>query len=508
MLPKDVAIHKTGFALGGVPTEVFTLKNENGMKKAAILYLHGGAFCLTNGGGHRGFLSHLCKECKLYIYAIDYRRPPEYPYPCALIDAIKAYQYLLEDLKIRPENIIIMGDSAGGNLALSLAIAIRDGAVGHTSLASPSTSECVPFIERKDSEKWISNETDEQDDCDHSKSEGDLLSEDVGTFGKTSLISIEDAGDLESVIRVSLEHHGIGTEKSVLNFKAIRERTLKCFKTKFVHIYCWAPKILLDRLHSNLATVNDTEKDTTESKYVPALLVVNKNPTNYGIHLVVPSNPVMWRQHIENQSEVSNGSTNIITLLYCRRSSKSKAYAHVLTLFDHGTRVLYTDRIPKHWNLGTKEKLPESEVAKYASNLPSPAGVCLLSPWVDIGGIWRKSWKENLLYDFLPKDIAHMCACEYAGHLRYNLNDPKLSPVYNDLHNLPSIHVELGDLEVLKSQIMHFVKKAASSGVDISYNVAAAMVHVYPVFVMLKLKTKEPQICVERIAEFVLNKIK
>jgi acetyl esterase/lipase len=84
-----------------------------------ILYIHGGAFCMCNSGTHRGLLYRLAKQTNSVILSVDYRRSPEYKYPIPLNDCMKAYLYLLDRTK-NPEQIIIAGDSAGGNLVINL----------------------------------------------------------------------------------------------------------------------------------------------------------------------------------------------------------------------------------------------------------------------------------------------------------------------------------------------------------------------------------------------------
>lgn len=89
----------------------------------ALLYLHGGGYVL-------GLTSHLrlaawmCRASGAQTYMIDYRLAPEHPYPAAIEDATAAYLALLE--KHPAGNIVIAGDSAGGNLTLATALAIRD----------------------------------------------------------------------------------------------------------------------------------------------------------------------------------------------------------------------------------------------------------------------------------------------------------------------------------------------------------------------------------------------
>ena len=60
------------------------------------------------------------------ILTIDYRLAPEHPYPAALIDAVMAYRWLIEDGNYLPKKIIIMGDSAGGGLTLATLLKLQE----------------------------------------------------------------------------------------------------------------------------------------------------------------------------------------------------------------------------------------------------------------------------------------------------------------------------------------------------------------------------------------------
>lgn len=84
-----------------------------------ILYIHGGAFCLNKVGIYREFLYKVAKETNSVILSINYRRSPEYKYPIPLNDCIDGYLYLLKNVKIS-DKIILMADSAGGNLSINL----------------------------------------------------------------------------------------------------------------------------------------------------------------------------------------------------------------------------------------------------------------------------------------------------------------------------------------------------------------------------------------------------
>lgn len=90
----------------------------------ALLLLHGGAYVLGSPSSHAGLAAQLGRAGGAEAYVVDYRLAPENPYPAALDDALSTYRWLLE--KYEPGQLVIAGDSAGGNLTLATAIAIRD----------------------------------------------------------------------------------------------------------------------------------------------------------------------------------------------------------------------------------------------------------------------------------------------------------------------------------------------------------------------------------------------
>jgi acetyl esterase/lipase len=91
----------------------------------AILVLHGSGYLICSSRTHRGFASHLSKYSGMPTFAIDYRLAPEHPFPAAEDDAFAAYRWLLAQGH-DPEKIVIAGDSAGGHLAVGLALRLRN----------------------------------------------------------------------------------------------------------------------------------------------------------------------------------------------------------------------------------------------------------------------------------------------------------------------------------------------------------------------------------------------
>ena len=90
-----------------------------------ILYFHGGAYVLGSCRLHRWVVSKFVRNSGINALQVGYRLAPENPFPAAFDDAMAAYGWLL-DSGVRPENIVLAGDSAGGGLCLAALLAIRD----------------------------------------------------------------------------------------------------------------------------------------------------------------------------------------------------------------------------------------------------------------------------------------------------------------------------------------------------------------------------------------------
>lgn len=84
----------------------------------AYIDLHGGALVLGGGEACRVGARMQADIHKVHCYGVDYRTPPDHPYPAALDDCLAAYRHVLD--RHSPENIVIGGRSAGGNLAAAM----------------------------------------------------------------------------------------------------------------------------------------------------------------------------------------------------------------------------------------------------------------------------------------------------------------------------------------------------------------------------------------------------
>lgn len=89
-----------------------------------LLDMHGGAFIAGGGEVCRAWAGLLALRVRARVCSIDYRMPPDHPYPCGLNDCVAVYGELLRER--RPEEIVVSGLSAGGNLAAALILRARD----------------------------------------------------------------------------------------------------------------------------------------------------------------------------------------------------------------------------------------------------------------------------------------------------------------------------------------------------------------------------------------------
>ena len=101
----------------------------NGLSSPALLYFHGGGYCVGSLDSHDSLCRTLAALTPCCVLNVGYRLAPEHPFPTAVHDAQDAYQWLLSNgpaYGIDPQRIAVGGDSAGGTLATGLTIAARE----------------------------------------------------------------------------------------------------------------------------------------------------------------------------------------------------------------------------------------------------------------------------------------------------------------------------------------------------------------------------------------------
>ncbi|QOD93999.1 alpha/beta hydrolase [Chryseoglobus sp. 28M-23] len=92
----------------------------------AILHLHGGGLIIGSAVQGDALCRHLADELGAVVASVDYRMPPEHPYPTPLEDCYAALRWLAAQPDVDPQRIAVIGESAGGGLAASLALLARD----------------------------------------------------------------------------------------------------------------------------------------------------------------------------------------------------------------------------------------------------------------------------------------------------------------------------------------------------------------------------------------------
>lgn len=99
--------------------------NRAHMKKYVVMHCHGGGYSTGSCLYARTLTSKLAESTSMDVLCFDYRLAPENPYPAAIEDAMKAWNYLML-LGYGARDVILTGDSAGGNLALALSLKLKE----------------------------------------------------------------------------------------------------------------------------------------------------------------------------------------------------------------------------------------------------------------------------------------------------------------------------------------------------------------------------------------------
>ncbi len=119
---------------------------------SAVMYLHGGGFCVGSPPCYRSITTYIASHSQSEVWVPDYRLAPEYPAPAALDDAMDCYRCMLM-AGYKANQIILVGDSAGAGLVLSMMQKLREQA-----LPLPSGLALIsPFVDLALTGESISN---------------------------------------------------------------------------------------------------------------------------------------------------------------------------------------------------------------------------------------------------------------------------------------------------------------------------------------------------------------
>ncbi|MHC8384198.1 alpha/beta hydrolase [Pseudomonas sp. LB3P14] len=166
--PRPAGLYVVDFELAGVPVRSYQPPVSPPTSGCpCIVYLHGGGWVVGGLDSHDFICAELASTLGVLVIAVDYRLAPEHPFPAAFEDCLGVWRALrVGPLRLDPERTLVAGDSAGGNLAAALCLALRDAgeplpaaqALIYPGLGGdqrlPSRSECIdaPLLSTSDLE--------------------------------------------------------------------------------------------------------------------------------------------------------------------------------------------------------------------------------------------------------------------------------------------------------------------------------------------------------------------
>ena len=120
--PEGVTVETTAIETPdrAIPIRIYRHRDE--AAKAFVLYFHGGGFVVGGLESHDDVCAELCARTGYEVVSVDYRLAPEHRHPAAFDDAVAAFHWAVSSTALP---ILLVGDSAGGNLASAVAHATR-----------------------------------------------------------------------------------------------------------------------------------------------------------------------------------------------------------------------------------------------------------------------------------------------------------------------------------------------------------------------------------------------
>ena len=120
-LPKNTKFKRV--SVGNIDAEWITSGEFETDK--IFMFMHGGGYYRGSIASTRATVARISAEAKVRCLSIEYRLAPEYPFPAAIDDTYTAYNWLLKE-GVKPKNIIVSGQSAGGGLCLALLLKLKE----------------------------------------------------------------------------------------------------------------------------------------------------------------------------------------------------------------------------------------------------------------------------------------------------------------------------------------------------------------------------------------------
>lgn len=135
--------------VGPIPLRLFDSRAERPAGPALVFY-HGGGFVIGDLDTHAGICAEMARQLDLPVIAVDYRLAPEHPFPAAPDDCEAATRWIAgspAELGLSVTALVLAGDSAGGNLTIVTAMALRDSAAAVPVIAQ---FPIYPTVDRAD----------------------------------------------------------------------------------------------------------------------------------------------------------------------------------------------------------------------------------------------------------------------------------------------------------------------------------------------------------------------
>jgi acetyl esterase/lipase len=120
ILPRSTTVVRQ--VVGGVPAYVVSARATRG--QPTVVHFHGGGYCVGSARTTRAWAAHLSAQARCRVVLPEYRLAPEHRHPAALEDARAVLRALCREGTTG--TLVVSGDSAGGGLALALALSLRD----------------------------------------------------------------------------------------------------------------------------------------------------------------------------------------------------------------------------------------------------------------------------------------------------------------------------------------------------------------------------------------------
>lgn len=131
--PPDQTIQTEDYDIGNFKVKTYVpgaQENTGPSQNPLVVYFHGGGWVMGSVQQEDGFCRQLCGRGQLTVVSVDYRLAPEFKFPAALEDGVTAVTWALA--RFQQSKAVLMGTSAGGNLAFSTALRLASRGLGHT----------------------------------------------------------------------------------------------------------------------------------------------------------------------------------------------------------------------------------------------------------------------------------------------------------------------------------------------------------------------------------------